>query len=99
MLPAWFTYAGPVQGCLHKPTFESNRAAMNSSNAPAYEFQPLYYAVIGLGACLRGDAHRATQYLQLGWGIIASRLFSSHSLQTVQAVYLLVSHALEFLTR
>jgi hypothetical protein len=96
---AWFTYAGPIQGCLHKPTFDSNGAAMNPSNASAYEFQPLYNAVLGLGACLRGDIQAATQFLQLGWGLIAPRLFTSHSLQTVQTLYLLVRHALEILTR
>lgn len=88
---AWFNYAKSIHGCLHRPTFDNNRATKSTRNGPtSFEFSALYFAVLGLGACITGETDRCKQYVQASWGYIAPRIFTSQSLVTVQAAYLLV---------
>jgi hypothetical protein len=91
MSVAWFTYAKGVQGNLHRPTFDTNVRILNApqSRVP-YEFIYLYNAVLALGAWVRGDKERCTQFLHVAWASLASRPFSSQSLHAVQGLNLLV---------
>jgi hypothetical protein len=56
----------------------------------SFDFSCLYYAVLGLGACLQGDAERCNQFLQIAWSTMANTIYNSQSLQALQASYLLV---------
>jgi len=84
-----------AHGYLHRPTFEAMTAAIHLPNTRvSWVIKCLYHAVVGLGAWLLGDIPHCVQFLQISWSSFSSNLFTSQSLQAVQATHLLVTFVL-----
>lgn len=91
LFEAWFTNAKAVHGYLHRPTFDRQTSNIHTMHAQiSFDTTVLYYSVIGIGAWLRGETRRSTQFLQIAFGALSSRLFMSQTVEAVQGVFLLV---------
>jgi len=88
----WFSFAKGIHASLHRPTFDEMATMLESTGGNAlFESKCLYNTVCGLGAWLLGETDKCIQFLQVSWASMVPRAFNSHSLQAVQATYLLVN--------